>query len=103
MIGTKSRTMPASPAPPVARAKVTHGSGCDMGSVWRGHLARVSEMASMPQARRSFGQSVGRRAWFASRRTAQASATGPRCPSLSGLITERIVWICPSRTSSARC
>ncbi len=43
-----------------------------------------------------------RRAWFASRRTAQASATGPTCPSLSGLITARIVWICPSRTSSVQ-
>ena len=48
MIGAKSRTMPASPAQPVARAKVAHGSGCDMGSVWPGHLTCVSEMASMP-------------------------------------------------------
>jgi hypothetical protein len=39
----------------------------------------------------SSGQSVGRGAWFASRVTAQASATGPTCPSLSGLLTERIV------------
>src|SRR6266516_7596934 len=48
------------------------------------------------------GQSVGRRAWFTSRLTAQASATGPTCPSLSGLITERIVWIRPSSTSRAK-
>ena len=39
----------------------------------------------------SSGQPAGRRAWFTSRATAQASATGPTCPSLSGLITERIV------------
>src|SRR6266540_1595140 len=50
----------------------------------------------------SSGQSVGRRAWVASRMTAQASATGPTCPSLSGLITERIVWIRPSSTSSVQ-
>ena len=31
MIGTKTSTMPTSPAAPVARAKVAHGSGCDMG------------------------------------------------------------------------
>jgi hypothetical protein len=49
----------------------------------------------------SSGQSLGRRAWFASRAIAQASATGPTCLSLSGLLTERIVWICPSSTSSA--
>ncbi len=47
-------------------------------------------------------QSLGRRAWFTSRLTAQASATGPRCLSLSGLLTERIVWICPSSTSSVK-
>ena len=47
-------------------------------------------------------QSVGRRAWFTLRMTAQASATGPRCPSLSGLITARIVWIRPSSMSSAK-
>ena len=35
----------------------------------------------------SSGQPVGPRAWFTSRRTAQASATGPRCASLSGLFT----------------
>jgi hypothetical protein len=50
----------------------------------------------------SSGQSVGRRAWFASRATAQASATGPTCLSLSGLLTERIVWICPSSTSTVK-
>ena len=50
----------------------------------------------------SSGQSLGRRAWFTSRATAQASATGPMCLSLSGLLTERIVWICPSSTSSAK-
>src|SRR5512133_3427354 len=43
MIGAKIRTMPASPAPPVARAKVAHGSGCDMGSVWPGHVTRASK------------------------------------------------------------
>ena len=32
---------------------------------------------------------------------AQASATGPRCLSLSGLATERIVWIRPPSTSNA--
>ncbi len=48
----------------------------------------------------SSGQCVGRRAWLASRLTAQASATGPRCRSLSGLITARIIWTCPSSTSS---
>jgi hypothetical protein len=47
MIGAKIKTMPASPAPPVARAKVAHGSGCDMGSVWptcsmgQGFLSRL--------------------------------------------------------------
>ena len=39
----------------------------------------------------SCGQSAGRRAWFTSRAAAQASATGPTCPSLSGLLTVRIV------------
>ena len=41
-----------------------------------------------------------RRAWFTSRATAHASATGSRCPSLSGLITGRTVWIRPPSTSS---
>src|SRR5262245_1873967 len=44
----------------------------------------------------SSGQSAGRRAWFTSRATAQASATGPTCPSLSGLLTDRIAWMRPS-------
>ena len=39
-------------------------------------------------------------AWFASRAAVQASATGPTCPSLSGLVTVRIVWIRPSSMSS---
>ena len=42
MIGTKIKTMPASPASPLARTNVAHRSGCDMGSVWRGHVTRVS-------------------------------------------------------------
>jgi hypothetical protein len=45
-------------------------------------------------------QPWGRRACFTSRAQAQASATGPTCPSLSGLTTARIVWICPPSTSS---
>jgi len=41
------------------------------------------------------GQPLSRRACFTSR----ASATGPVCPSLSGLTTERIVWIRAPSTS----
>lgn len=55
--------------------------------------------ASSSQARVLEG---GRRACLTSRSIAQASATGPMCPSLSGLITARIVWICPSSTSSVK-
>ena len=44
MIGTKIKTMPASPASPLAvtNPNVAHRSGCDMGSVWCGHVTRVS-------------------------------------------------------------
>ena len=42
---------------------------------------------------RSRGHLIRPRACLTSRSTAQASATGPRWPSLSGLITERMVWI----------
>ena len=45
MIGVKTRTMPTSPAAPVARAKVAHGSGCDMSSVW---CATSQECAKRP-------------------------------------------------------
>src|SRR6266542_4162597 len=62
--------------------------------------------AALPSTPRSIAelsaqvQSFGRRACFSSRATAHASATGPTCPSLSGLTTERIVWIRPPSTSS---
>lgn len=42
---------------------------------------------------RSPGQSTGRRVFIASRPIAHASAAAPTCPSSSGLITARIVWI----------
>jgi len=46
--------------------------------------SRYGHACRRPERCQLFGLSVGRRAWFASRMTAQASATGPTCPSLSG-------------------
>ena len=73
-------------------------------SCWAARAGRNSMLVwnQLGQPQSSSGQSVRRRAWLASRAIAQPSATGPTCPSLSGLLTERIVWICPSSTSSVK-
>ena len=51
MIGTKTRTMPASPAQPVTRANVAQGSGCDMGFSMARLRTRVSEWLVCPRPR----------------------------------------------------
>jgi len=51
MIGAKMRTIPASPAPAVARAKVAHESGCDMGSVCRAGSITIGARYRMARAR----------------------------------------------------
>jgi hypothetical protein len=55
------------------------------------HVVHGQRCLSVRGLVRFLAQCVGWRAWFTSRATAQASATGPTCPSLSGLLTERIV------------
>ncbi len=85
---------------PASRGAAGAGGVRQQIAVGRARWRRAAVFSSA--TRRSSGQSVGRRAWFTSRATAQASATGPTCLSLSGLITERIAWICPSSTSSTK-
>jgi hypothetical protein len=50
MIGTKTRTMPTSPAAPVARAMVVHGSRCDTCSVWPRPVTRMGETIGKPRS-----------------------------------------------------
>src|SRR5690606_39955569 len=49
------------------------------------------------------GGHLCRRVRFTSPSMAQASATGPRWPSLSGLITERMVWRSEERRVGKGC
>jgi len=69
-------------------------TGYRIGSLWpklAGAARAPDRLGIVAGGTGSCGQSAGRRAWFTSRAAAQASATGPTCPSLSGLLTVRIV------------
>jgi hypothetical protein len=91
-----SSTTPTSPCPSPNRSHTRRVAGA------RARTLRRSPLGCGPEAVLAIAAGTQRpRASLTSRWRAQASATGPRCRSLSGLATERTVWICPPSRSSA--